>query len=1493
VTLKHLLLSPKSLLRRSRKLRLLSLKRSIRLVKRYLGASKRRKILASALAILILITSLQLSFLFNPKEVRADSLLKFDEGYGTTVNDESGNVAGTITNAVWKTDDLCLDKMCLYFDGTGDFISFGDDPDMDFAGSTNFTLEGWFRTPDITSGQRTIIAKYNGATGTDGGYKVYMDSNGYLIFGIDNDQTSFPSDSASTTPASFDDNKWHHFAAVKSGTTSITIYVDGIAYQTDSAITSATLANSDTLYIGIDGDGSSNGFSGFVDEVKIYTSSARTQAEVFADVLGATKNRGTSAEFGDNKRFLSDGLVGYWKMDDAGVDAEGEISTDSSGNGNSGTLFGDNGVGDNGTGMNCTAGGKFGTGCDFDGSDDYVQIPDSSSLDVDTFATVSVWIRIDTTPTGTNRIYTKISSSDSGIGLSIDSSSKAVAFYKGGISAAQIVTSVTTVSLNTWYHIAATFDGNSSFKIFINGVEEDSEVQTGTNIGINTQSAFIGTRETLVNFFNGQIDDVRVYRRAFTSAEISALYNWAPGPVGYWSMDEASWINDCATDSVFDRSGNGNNGDACPASTGPTGGAVGKFGKAGDFDGTDDYVDLGDDLMTTASSYTISAWVKIDDTTTHAVIETQGTPIGDGNKISMDIVGGDELQFFAKDTSQSVGFQVQTTNNLITTGVWHHVVIKMDSSSGNTIYIDGSQVSSGNLNYISGNSSTTFSFSSLSGTQTTELGRNFYSGSYRDYINGQIDEVKIFNYARSQTQIIEDMNAGHPAPGSPIGSALGHWKFDEGYGDTANDSGTGGNNGNLAGGTSCPQASDSACPTWTNSGKFGKALDFDNAATTDDYVDSGDINALDGTTEFTLSAWVNFNNLTNNATVLGKRGDSDNQIQLGVGAPGDGGGSDDAYLVVENNAPGVDSFGYTNTNLISTGSWNHWVMVYNGNGSSNSDKVKFYFNGVAQSLSFTGTIPATTDSNTASFIIGAVTATAGNMDGVLDEVKIYNAALTADQVKLDFNQGMQAVWGATSTDSSGNATFSSQNEYCPPGQGSTCTSPVGEWKFDEKTGTSANDTSGNGNSGSFGGSPTWSHAGECQKGACLDSNGSTDYVNMGDPSSGILDFGTGDFSFGFWMKPSAVASESDLLAKRTESTIDVSVAYTTANKIRFQVWNTSYQVDLYSNGTVPLNQWHYVTAIRAGTTQYIYIDGVLDNSGTGTIKDVSSSANFFLGRNPFTANRFYDGLMDDVKIYNYARTQSQIAWEYNQGGPVGWWAFDECSGSVANDRSGKGNNGTITIGATGSNTSAGTCGGSSGQAWFHGATGKRNASLDFDGTDDYINAGDITVLNSASAFTVTVWMNQDVLNQEDWIFSKSVDSNTRLGIVTWSDGTMYFEPDGATNRGRLFNYSTIISAGQWHHIAMVFDGSQSGNANRLKAYVDGKQQTLDFQGTIPATTPNTSGNPVTFGENLDATDFYSGKLDEVKIFNYALTPQQIRDVYNSGAVRYGPDSGSP
>ena len=59
------------------------------------------------------------------------------------------------------------------------------------------------------------------------------------------------------------------------------------------------------------------------------------------------------------------------------------------------------------------------------------------------------------------------------------------------------------------------------------------------------------------------------------------------------------------------------------------------------------------------------------------------------------------------------------------------------------------------------------------------------SATYADLV-GTTDEFKIYNYARTAKQIVEDMNAGHPAVGSPVGSAVGHWRFDEGQGITNN-----------------------------------------------------------------------------------------------------------------------------------------------------------------------------------------------------------------------------------------------------------------------------------------------------------------------------------------------------------------------------------------------------------------------------------------------------------------------------------------------------------------------------------------------------------------------------------------------------------------------------------------------------------------------------------------------------------------------------------
>ena len=157
-----------------------------------------------------------------------------------------------------------------------------------------------------------------------------------------------------------------------------------------------------------------------------------------------------------------------------------------------------------------------------------------------------------------------------------------------------------------------------------------------------------------------------------------------------------------------------------------------------------------------------------------------------------------------------VGLSKDAFVTAFTTGKWYHVVGVKENSTV-TLYVNGD----------SGQTTT------ATPTGTIYDSDEIFSIGAEDSGSGRaaakIDDVRIYNYARTQEQIIEDMNAGHPAPGSPVGSPVLHLKFNAGYGDTANDSSIQNNDGDLAG--TCP--GDATCPSWTNDGKFGKALDFD------------------------------------------------------------------------------------------------------------------------------------------------------------------------------------------------------------------------------------------------------------------------------------------------------------------------------------------------------------------------------------------------------------------------------------------------------------------------------------------------------------------------------------------------------------------------------------------------------------------------------------------------------------------------------------------
>jgi hypothetical protein len=461
--------------------------------------------------------------------VKADSLIGFNEGYGITVHDSEGSASGTITNAVWKPQSECLSGSCLYFDGSGDYVSFGDESSYDFAAAANWTIDFWFRTGDITSGTRVMVGKYRGDD-VEGGYKIYMSSDGKVNFGVDDDNSWGPDDIA-TSQNAYDDNLWHHLEAVKAGTTSLTLYMDGNRVGSDPSIqATGTLVNDDSFTLGRESDVSSNYYTGFLDELKVHVTTARTADQVKLDYQKNSTTSGSSASFGPDTSTLSNGLVGYWKMDET-ASWSGTLNEvlDSSGNGNHGQAQGATG------GKAYQGAGKFGKGGYFDGTDDYVDIPDSSNLRPGNGSwTVSLWARPPNSNQAEGEMVAKVAPV-AGFFLEIcgdidcnTSGKKFKAKYREDSNTYRAAATSSDVADSNWHHLTMVADkAADKLKLYVDGVE--AAVSLGglgswPNI-TNTDNLNIGAANTWSQYFTGSLDDVKIWNYALTSEQVKTEFN--------------------------------------------------------------------------------------------------------------------------------------------------------------------------------------------------------------------------------------------------------------------------------------------------------------------------------------------------------------------------------------------------------------------------------------------------------------------------------------------------------------------------------------------------------------------------------------------------------------------------------------------------------------------------------------------------------------------------------------------------------------------------------------------------------------------------------------------------------------------------------------------------------------------------------------------------------------------------------------------------------
>jgi hypothetical protein len=200
----------------------------------------------------------------------------------------------------------------------------------------------------------------------------------------------------------------------------------------------------------------------------------------------------------------------------------GGTATDASGAGNHGTL----------SGATWSTAGRFGGAVSFDGVNDLVTIADTASLDLTTGMTLEAWVR-PTTINGWETVLLKEAGTELAYALYADNNGNdsggprrpGAWIRQGGTSYSTLATSQLTV--NQWTHLAATYDG-SALHIYVDGTLASSLSRTGS-INVTTGALRIGGNNVWSEWFNGLIDEVRVYNRPLSAAEISADMNLAIG----------------------------------------------------------------------------------------------------------------------------------------------------------------------------------------------------------------------------------------------------------------------------------------------------------------------------------------------------------------------------------------------------------------------------------------------------------------------------------------------------------------------------------------------------------------------------------------------------------------------------------------------------------------------------------------------------------------------------------------------------------------------------------------------------------------------------------------------------------------------------------------------------------------------------------------------------------------------------------------------------
>lgn len=479
----------------------------------------------------------------------------------------------------------------------------------------------------------------------------------------------------------------------------------------------------------------------------------------------------------------NESIVGYWSFD---------VN-------DSGTTYDYSGYDNDGTVSNAVwndSNGKYGSDYEFDDTSSYIDCGSDSSLAVVAGSfTISAWVK----PSSIDSYDMIISKDDSsttlnsGYRLMFDNGHHGRILVDNGSNQDAVTTS--TVPLNSWTHIVATFNG-TDLQIYHNGSLQATTQISGSLVSDNKQMVIGKKASQNSAYFGGAIDDITIWNTSLSAAEVQNLYSETyskfynqgnmtfkyqnvtltsdnranitvkgeslydsnlsatiygvnftdytnpttsykandPNLVLYMHFDNWSSYGENDTH-VYDFSGNGNNGTVSGALINTSNKKLGDATYR--FDGDDDYINSNSGLINSTKPFTISAWIY-----------AEGWGQGSFGNIYSE---QNDFDFYLRGGNSGLGFyfynptsSVSSASNIFSLNEWTHVVYTSDENGNLNFYVNGEN----------GNGAVTNLNNSIDVVGNAVIGAHVVGTSAYNF-NGSIDEIAIWNRSLSAEEIKE------------------------------------------------------------------------------------------------------------------------------------------------------------------------------------------------------------------------------------------------------------------------------------------------------------------------------------------------------------------------------------------------------------------------------------------------------------------------------------------------------------------------------------------------------------------------------------------------------------------------------------------------------------------------------------------------------------------------------------------------------------------